>query len=189
MERTLEEVRKSVRSIRLNEHELDRIAQAIFIINKKAKGIENIEIRLNLYGLKNKVLVKLIREGYAKEVGLQDSIGGGINKTRCDVLIQVGNYGFHRLADKEDYKTLPYIGKREEGYRNPKVYIHINEAKKIINNYLYNNRGENSDYNENSSSQYNNVTITNKEIMPRRKRKVSNTWNTEYDHNLDSYNT
>ena len=121
----------------MSDHEphkeiIDSISQAIFTVNRHAKTALNPKF---LYQLKKEALTKLIRENKAKKIGLQFSQNPGNSQQRSDVLVECGNYLFHIPPIKEDFNTLPHLGKLTDKYRNPKTRMGLREAKNVLQSY------------------------------------------------------
>lgn len=111
---------------------IDNLSQAIFIVNRHAKTAPNPRF---LYKLKHDALQKLLREGKAKKVGLHFSNNPKLSQQQSDVLVVCGKYSFHLPPAKSDFTYLPHLGKLQENVRNPRAYISLNEAKKLLSFY------------------------------------------------------
>lgn len=111
---------------------IENLSQAIFTVNRHAKTAPNPKF---LYKLKHDALQKLLKEGKAKKVGLHFSNNPKLSQQQSDVLIVCGNYSFHLPPSKNDFTHLPHLGKLQENIRNPKSYISLNEAKKLLSAY------------------------------------------------------
>lgn len=111
---------------------IDNLSQAIFIVNRHAKTAPNPKF---LYKLKHDALQKLLKEGKAKKVGLHFSNNPRFSQQQSDVLVVCGNYSFHLPPSKNDFTHLPHLGKLQENIRNPKSYISLNEAKRLLSSY------------------------------------------------------
>ena len=79
--------------------------------------------------------MKMIREGKAKKVGLHFSKNPRNSQQQSDVLIDCGEYTFHLPPTKEDFKELPHLGSLDEGLRNPKCKMGLQQAKRILEQY------------------------------------------------------
>lgn len=111
---------------------IDNLSQAIFIVNRHAKTAPNPKF---LYRLKHDALQKLLREGKAKKVGLHFSNNPKLSQQQSDVLVVCGKYSFHLPPSKSDFTQLPHLGKLQENVRNPKTYLSLSEAKKLLTSY------------------------------------------------------
>lgn len=114
------------------EPTIENLSQAIFIVNRHAKTAPNPKF---LYKLKHDALQKLLKEGKAKKVGLHFSNNPKFSQQQSDVLVTCGKYSFHLPPSKNDFTTLPHLGKLQENVRNPRAYISLSEAKKLLSLY------------------------------------------------------
>lgn len=112
---------------------IDNLAQAIFIVNRHAKTAPNPKY---LYHLKHEALKKLLSEGKAEKLGLHFSQNPKFSQQQSDVLVKCGRYSFHIPPSKQDFKTLPHLGKLDQYVRNPKTRLPLSEAKKLLELYL-----------------------------------------------------
>jgi hypothetical protein len=121
---------------RYNPQQLDptveNLSKAIFIINRHAKTATNPKY---LYKLKHEALKKLLKEGKAKKVGLHFSANPKLSQQQSDVLVVIGNYSFHIPPSKEDFHSLPHLGKLDGHVKNPKTRLPLAVAKLILQNY------------------------------------------------------
>jgi hypothetical protein len=108
------------------------LSQAIFTVNRHAKTAGNPKY---LYSLKKRALMKMIREGKAKKVGLHFSKNPKNSQQQSDVLIDCGEYTFHLPPLKEDFKELPHLGTLDQSSRNPKCKMGLQQAKGILEQY------------------------------------------------------
>ncbi|WP_231893405.1 YkyB family protein [Rossellomorea aquimaris] len=108
------------------------LSKAIFTVNRHAKTAGNPKF---LYFLKKKALMKMIREGKAKKVGLHFSNNPKFSQQQSDVLIDCGDYSFHMPPSKEDFKELPHLGTLDHSSRNPKCKMGLQKAKEILEEY------------------------------------------------------
>ncbi|MEW9501497.1 YkyB family protein [Jeotgalibacillus marinus] len=111
---------------------ISSISQAVFTVNRHAKTASDPKF---LYLLKKEALIKLISENKAKRVGLQFSNNPGLSQQRSDVLVECGDYLFHIPPRKEDFNSLPHLGKMSGAVRNPKTRMGLWEAKNILQSY------------------------------------------------------
>ena len=130
--------------------EIQKIAQAIFVINRHAKTA--LEPK-QLYSMKKQAIEKLLSKNHAKKIGLHYSRNSKFSKQASSVLIQVENYFFHIPPKKQDFKEVKHLGHLDENYRNPKTAMSLRQAKQIISEYLdiplpksYDNRRKRSSY-------------------------------------------
>ncbi|WP_018932834.1 YkyB family protein [Gracilibacillus lacisalsi] len=116
-----------------SDQAIDRIGQALFIVNRHAKTAPD---PTQLYRLKNETMKKLIKEKKAIKVGLHFSNNPKQSRQHSVLLVQVGNYYFHTPPNKEDMDTLPHLGQLNDSYRNQKPILSLNKAKAILFEYL-----------------------------------------------------
>ncbi|MGD7043498.1 YkyB family protein [Jeotgalibacillus proteolyticus] len=108
------------------------LSQALFTVNKHAKTASDPKY---LYKLKKEALSKLLQEDKARKIGLQFSRNPGMSQQRSDVLVECGEYLFHLPPKKEDFTTLPHLGKLSDTFRNPKTKMSLREAKTLLQSY------------------------------------------------------
>ena len=108
---------------------IENLAQAIYIVNRHAKTAPNPKF---LYHLKHESILKLIKEGKAKKVGLHFSNNPKFSQQQSDVLIVCGEYTFHIPPTKSDFEILPHLGKLDNSIRNPKAGLSLTQAKKLL---------------------------------------------------------
>ncbi|HLU21842.1 YkyB family protein [Lederbergia graminis] len=111
---------------------VSNLSQAIFTVNRHAKTATNPSF---LYDLKKTAINKMIREKKATKIGLHFSRNPKFSQQRSDVLIECGDYLFHIPPTKEDFKELPHLGQLDSNFRNPKTYMSLSIAKKILQRY------------------------------------------------------
>jgi hypothetical protein len=111
---------------------VENLSQAIFIVNRHAKTATNPKY---LYTLKHEALKKMLREGKAKKVGLHFSAHPRLSQQQSDVLVVSGNYSFHIPPSKEDFGSLPHLGKLSEHVKNPKTRLPLTAAKQLLQSY------------------------------------------------------
>ncbi len=111
---------------------IENLSQAIFIVNRHAKTATNPKY---LYKLKHEALKKMLREGKAKKVGLHFSAHPKFSQQQSDVLVKIGNYTFHIPPSKEDFSSLPHLGKLDDQVKNPKTRLPLTAAKQILQTY------------------------------------------------------
>jgi hypothetical protein len=111
---------------------IQNLSQAIFTVNRHAKTATNPKY---LYTLKKEAILKMIREGKAKKVGLHFSSNTKFCQQHSDVLVSCGDYTFHIPPSKEDFEQLPHLGKLDTSKRNPKCRMPLAQAKKLLQAY------------------------------------------------------
>jgi hypothetical protein len=111
---------------------VDDLSQAIFAVNRHAKTAPNPKF---LYKLKQEALKKLISEGKAEKKGLHFSKNPKFSQQQSDVLVICGKYSFHLPPSKQDFKSLPHLGKLDSATRNPKSHFSLTQAKKLLVSY------------------------------------------------------
>lgn len=111
---------------------VENLSQAIFIVNRHAKTATNPKY---LYKLKHEALKKMLREGKAKKVGLHFSANPKYSQQQSDVLVVSGKYSFHIPPSKEDFNSLPHLGKLSEHVKNPKTRLPLTVAKLLLQSY------------------------------------------------------
>ncbi|MGX9133472.1 YkyB family protein [Rummeliibacillus sp. JY-2-4R] len=115
------------------QHKDGEIATAIYTVNKHAKtALDN----RPLYTLKRLALEKMICSGRATKIGLHFVNKPRFSQQQSAVVIKCGDYYFHTLPKKEDFKHLPHLGSLDESYRNPRRKMSLNVAKGILNDFL-----------------------------------------------------
>ncbi len=77
----------------------------------------------------------MLREGKAKKVGLHFSANPKYSQQQSDVLVVSGNYSFHIPPSKEDFTSLPHLGKLSEHVKNPKTRLPLTIAKILLQSY------------------------------------------------------
>lgn len=114
------------------ELSIEQIAVAIYTINRHAKtATDNKE----LYRLKKTAIQQLIEEGHAQKVGLHFTDHPKLSKQHSTLLVRCGEFLFHTLPEKEDFDTVPHLGRRDVSRRNPQQRMNLKTAKEIIYKY------------------------------------------------------
>lgn len=113
--------------------DIEQIAKALFVINRHAKTALNPK---DLYYLKKQAIAKLLDNNEAQKVGLHYSDRPKLSHQHSTLLVKVGNYYFHILPNKHDFKEVKHLGNIDKNYRNPKTKMSLSQAKKIICTYL-----------------------------------------------------
>jgi hypothetical protein len=112
---------------------LENLAKALFVVNRHAKTSPNPQ---KLYELKTLAITKLIQEGKATKVGLQQSPNPSkYHQQTSNTLVQIGEYGFHILSTREDLLELPHLGDWSENFRNPTDTFPLRHAVKLLERY------------------------------------------------------
>lgn len=113
--------------------DLNKLAQAIFIVNRHAKTALKPQ---HLYTIKKEAIEKLLSENKAEKIGLHFVNNPKYSNQYSTLLIQVANYYFHLPPAKEDFDNLKHLGALDETYRNPKTHMSLSIAKNIIYDYI-----------------------------------------------------
>lgn len=109
------------------------IAKALFVVNRHAKTSPQPQ---KLYQLKTNVIQKLISEGKAEKVGLQQSPNPSkYHQQTCNTLVKVADYGFHIISTREDLLKLPHLGEWSEDFRNPTDSFPLRQAVELLERY------------------------------------------------------
>lgn len=128
---------------------VENLSQAIFTVNRHAKTAPNPKF---LYKLKQEALLKLIREGKAKKIGLHFSSNPKYSQQQSDVLVKCGKYSFHLPPTKVDFERLPHLGKLNELVRNPRSSLSLTQGKKLL--MTYTGLKENNDFHKNNNKRH-----------------------------------
>ncbi|MDW0115903.1 YkyB family protein [Sporosarcina thermotolerans] len=115
------------------ESNIRQIAIAIYTVNRHAKTAPNNRV---LYELKNSSIRKLLRLGYAQKIGLHFIENPQLSKQSSTVLVKCGDFLFHTLPEKEDFKSLPHLGNQDETFRNPQERMNLKTAKEILSDFI-----------------------------------------------------
>ncbi|AQQ53866.1 YkyB family protein [Planococcus lenghuensis] len=108
------------------------IAQAIFTVNRHAKTAPDNQY---LYALKKEALQKMVLQNRARKIGLHFSKNPQKSQQQSSVLVQCGEYYFHLLPKKEDFKQLEHLGELNSSYRNPPSRMNLRSAKAILTEF------------------------------------------------------
>jgi YkyB-like protein len=111
---------------------VENLSQAIFTVNRHAKTATNPKF---LYKLKHEAILKLIKNGDARKIGLHFSGNPRYSQQQSDVLVECGSYTFHIPPAKKDFEDLPHLGKLDSFVRNPKTRLPLGQAKKLLSSY------------------------------------------------------
>ncbi|MEW9669121.1 YkyB family protein [Ammoniphilus sp. 3BR4] len=113
---------------------VDNLAKALFAVNRHAKTSPQPQ---KLYQLKTSVIEKLIDEGKASKVGLQQSPNPSkYHQQTSNTLVKVGEYGFHILSTREDLLSLPHLGEWSDDFRNPTETFPLRQAVQLLEQYI-----------------------------------------------------
>jgi hypothetical protein len=111
----------------------ENLAKALYVVNRHAKTSPEPQ---KLYQLKTAVLEKMIHEGKAQKVGLQQSPNPSkYHQQTSNTLVKVGEYGFHILSSREDLLELPHLGPWSEDFRNPTDSFPLRQAIQLLERY------------------------------------------------------
>lgn len=109
-----------------------RLAIAIYTVNRHAKTAPDNKL---LYTLKKLSLDKLISSGHAEKIGLHFVNNPKFSKQHSTVLVRCGDFLFHSIPEKEDFKTLPHLGQQDQTTRNPQERMSLKTAREILTDY------------------------------------------------------
>lgn len=113
---------------------LENLAKAIYVVNRHAKTSPNPQ---KLYQLKTMAIEKLLEEGRAKKVGLQQSPNPSkYHHQTSNTLVKIGEYGFHILSTREDMLNLPHLGDWSEDFRNPSDSFPLRQAVQLLEKFV-----------------------------------------------------
>ncbi len=113
---------------------VENLAKALFVVNRHAKTSPQPQ---KLYQLKTNVIHKLLDEGNAQKVGLQQSPNPSkFHQQTSNTLVKVGDYGFHILSSREDLLQLPHLGEWSEDFRNPTDSFPLRQAVQLLEHYI-----------------------------------------------------
>lgn len=115
------------------EYNTNKIAQAIFTINRHAKTALKPQ---HLYKIKEIAIKKLLEKNEAKKIGLHFARNPRFSNQYSTLLIKVDNYYFHIPPTKEDFESLEHLGELDENFRNPRTNMGLNYAKKIVYEFI-----------------------------------------------------
>ena len=123
------------------DYKTNEIAQAIYVINRRAKVIPDSSA---LYSLKHAAIKKLISEQRATKLCIHrfkrvhqfhSILNSKIDIHTIFTLVSCGEYIFHYPAEKQDIKDLQYKQKIVN-IRNPRSEMSYSSAKHILLQYL-----------------------------------------------------
>lgn len=113
---------------------ISQITQALHTINRRTKIDKKNSGKL--YALKKEVIDHLLQIGVAKKIGLQLYAFTEQQSVTLTVLIQIDtsskSYYFHMIPTSNDLIDLPNLGRSDPDLRNPKSYMPLNKAKRVL---------------------------------------------------------
>ncbi|MHA6258526.1 YkyB family protein [Sporosarcina sp. CAU 1771] len=109
------------------------IAIAIYTVNRHAKTAPD---NKQLYVLKKMAIDKLLVTGKAEKIGLHFVENPKFSKQHSTTLIRCGEFLFHTIPEKEDFKTLPHLGHQDQTARNPQERMGLKSAKDLLEKYV-----------------------------------------------------
>ncbi|WP_205599207.1 YkyB family protein [Oceanobacillus halotolerans] len=115
------------------EPSLGSIAKAIYTINRHAKTAPEPQ---HLYFIKKEAITRLLKQNYAKKIGLHFSNHPKMSNQHSTLLVKVDNYYFHIPPSKEDFRELKHLGTLDQNYRNPQTKMSLSQAKNIVYRYI-----------------------------------------------------
>ncbi|CAM3095766.1 YkyB family protein [Filibacter tadaridae] len=110
-----------------------QLAVAIYTVNRHAKTAPD---NRQLYSLKKMALDKLIRCAHAEKVGLHFVDNPKFSKQHSTVLVRCGEFLFHSIPEKEDFKSLPHLGQQDHSSRNPQERMSLKTARELLSDYV-----------------------------------------------------
>ncbi|RDI47650.1 YkyB family protein [Falsibacillus pallidus] len=111
---------------------IENLSRAIFTVNRHAKTATNPKF---LYNLKRQAILKMLKEGKAKKLGLHFSENPKFSKQQSDVLVKCGEYLFHIPPCKHDFENLTHLGELDYSTRNPNYRMPLTHAKNLLQKY------------------------------------------------------
>nr|MBA5586573.1 hypothetical protein [Anaerobacillus isosaccharinicus] len=116
---------------------ISQITQALHTINRSTKIDKKNSGKL--YALKKEVIEKLLQIGAAKKLGLQLYAFTAQQPVTLTVLIQIDanskTYYFHTIPEPNDLINLPHLGRNDPDLRNPKSYMPLHKAKRVLEKF------------------------------------------------------
>ena len=106
---------------------------AIYTVNRHAKTAPD---NKELYELKKLALDKLLKAGYAKKIGLHFVDNPKFSKQHSTTLVSCGDFLFHMIPEKEDFKSLPHLGQQDQTSRNPQERMSLRVAKGLLEDFI-----------------------------------------------------
>ncbi|WP_082732036.1 YkyB family protein [Sporosarcina sp. HYO08] len=115
-------------------HNIRQLAIAIYTVNRHAKtALDN----RSLYSLKKMALDKLIQMGHAEKIGLHFVDNPKFSKQHSTVLVRCSDFLFHSIPDRNDFTTLPHLGKQDHSIRNPHERMNLKMARELLTNFIH----------------------------------------------------
>lgn len=121
------------RSTLNTNYSIEELSIAIYTVNRHAKTAPD---NKELYALKKMALDKLLSTGNAQKIGLHFVENPKFSKQHSTTLIRCGDFLFHTIPDKDDFKTLPHLGHQDQTARNPQERMGLKTAKDLLTNYV-----------------------------------------------------
>lgn len=115
------------------KYSIEEVAIAIYTVNRHAKTAPD---NKQLYMLKKRSLDKLLSTGNAQKIGLHFVENPKFSKQHSTTLIRCGDFLFHTIPEKDDFKTLPHLGHQDQTARNPQERMGLKAAKDLLTNYV-----------------------------------------------------
>lgn len=112
---------------------VDELAKAIYTVNRHAKAAPQPK---QLYDLKKAAIDKLIDQNRVKIIGLQYSKNPKNSFQHSTLLVQISDYYFHTIPTKKTVSDVPHLGDVVYQHRNPKTYMSLSSARKILYTFL-----------------------------------------------------
>ena len=142
-----------------------RIAAALHVINQHAKNPTDFP---DFYKLKDELLIKAIKRGYAKKIGLDIFYSPEKDKKQTLTSIEFGSFYFHAIPTEADLRQLKMMNRR---FRNPNIHMDLDDAENIILTYLNNEKSIKKPTEHNKSKRNIQSNISAK--MQIKKRRIS----------------
>jgi len=112
---------------------LRELTIAIYTVNRHAKTAPDNKV---LYELKKLALEKLLSTGHATKIGLHFVDNPKFSKQHSTTLVSCGDFLFHMIPEKEDFKSLPHLGQQDQSSRNPQERMSLRVAKGLLEDFL-----------------------------------------------------
>lgn len=115
------------------DYSIHQLAIAIYTVNRHAKTAPD---NKQLYALKKMTIEKLIKSGDAEKMGLHFVENPKFSKQHSTVLVRLGDFLFHTIPEKEDFKTLPHLGQQDQTSRNPQERMSLKTARELLSEFV-----------------------------------------------------